>query len=55
MESLFSFHGRDVQAKGTFMTTIKLKPVKTGSRQIVAKFNSDLLADINGTFDVQVN
>jgi hypothetical protein len=48
------FTCRDIQGKGTFMTTIKLKPTKPGSRQIFAKFNSDLLEDINGTFDVNV-
>ncbi|KAK7115372.1 hypothetical protein V1264_001249 [Littorina saxatilis] len=44
----------DVPPKGTFMTTIKLKPKKKGKKQIVAIFNSKQLEDVNGTHDVIV-
>ncbi|XP_076469796.1 hemocyte protein-glutamine gamma-glutamyltransferase-like [Babylonia areolata] len=45
----------DVPPKGTFFTTIKLKPKKKGKKEIVAIFNTSELEDINGshTFTVQ--
>lgn len=51
---LTKYPQRDVLSKGTFLTTLKLKPQKPGPKQIVAIFNSSVLEDINGTFDVIV-
>lgn len=45
---------RDVQGKGTFLTTLRLKPAKPGQKQIIAIFNSKQLEGIDGTHDINI-
>ena len=43
-----------MQGKGTFLTTLRLKPAKPGQKQIIAIFNSKQLEGIDGTHDINI-
>ncbi|PVD21176.1 hypothetical protein C0Q70_19343 [Pomacea canaliculata] len=45
----------DVQASGTFIASFKIKPQKTGERELIVNFNCDQLEDVNGSCKITVS
>ncbi|KAL8590514.1 hypothetical protein ACOMHN_010950 [Nucella lapillus] len=54
LSSVKTFSQKDVPPKGTFFTTITLKPKKKGKKELVAIFSSRELEDINGSHELLV-
>lgn len=50
-----SVHFSDVQASGTFIASFKIKPQKTGERELIVNFNCDQLEDVNGSCKITVS